>query len=98
MEQKFGIMVESLKTYKTPRMLTLSIIDGSDDGNIISSEKEELYQSKGDMLPYLVKHSHLDIRNSIHELSKTLDGAYPAAFKKMCDQIYFGYKKSWVEF
>ena len=38
----------------------------------------------------LVKHSYPDIANSLHEISKVLDRAYPAAFKEMIHVIKFG--------
>jgi hypothetical protein len=34
-------------------------------------------------LLHLIKHSHPDIANAVHELVKCMDGATPAAFKEM---------------
>ena len=41
------------------------------------------------MLLYLVKHSRPNITNTIHELTKCMDGCSPAAYKEMLRLIKF---------
>ena len=50
------------------------------------------------MLLYHVKHPCPDIANSVHELSKVLDGAFSVAFKEIiCDIKFFLDKEFWFE-
>ena len=44
---------------------------------------QRMYLSGIGMLLYLVKHSHPDIANATRELSKTNNGANPAAYKEL---------------
>ena len=76
-------MVKDIKNYKTPGTPNLSIIEYTDDSDNISAEDQKLYQLCGGMLLYLVMHSCPNIANSVKQLSKVLDGAYPIAFQEM---------------
>jgi hypothetical protein len=80
-EKKFGPLVKGLQNYRTPGTPGLSIL--RNPGTIIDPEKQKLYRSGVGMLLYLVKHSRPDIANSVRELSKSLDGTSPAAYKEL---------------
>jgi hypothetical protein len=80
-EKKFGPLVKSLQTYKTPGTPGGSILRNPDTK--IDAHKQKIYRSGVGVLLYLVKHSRPDIANAVRELSKALDGTSPAAYKEL---------------
>jgi len=89
MEKKFGAMVQSRQTYRTPGTPGLGIIRPKEGETTISEEEQTLYRSGVGMLLYLVKHSRPDIANAVRELSKNMSGATEASFKEMKRVIKF---------
>jgi hypothetical protein len=83
MEIKFGDLVKSNQTYRTPGMPGKEVIHPKEGDKRISSEQQSLYWSGVVMLLYLVKHSCQEILNAVRELLKSMDGANLAAFKEM---------------
>jgi hypothetical protein len=55
----------------------------------ISEKDQKAYRSVVESLSYLTKHSRSDILRSVWELSKSMDGATPLAFKEMKQLIKF---------
>jgi hypothetical protein len=62
------------------------------DGNLQSK-----YCSDVVMLLYLIKYSRTYLANMVRELSKCMDVANLAAYKKMIKVVKFGYKGSLLE-
>ena len=89
LDKKFGEMVKSGQTYRTPGTPGLGIIRPKEGDLTISEEDQTLYRSGVGMLLYLVKHSRPDIANSVRELSKSMSGATEAAFKELKRVIKF---------
>jgi hypothetical protein len=89
LDKKFGEMVKSGQTYRTPGTPGLGIIRPKEGDKTISEDDQTLYRSGVGMRLYLVKHSRPDIANSVRELSKSMSGATEAAFKKVKRVIKF---------
>jgi hypothetical protein len=58
-----------------------------EDKTTIANQSQ--YRSSFGMLLYLIKHSRPDLVNIVRELSKCMDGASIAAYKKMIRVIRF---------
>jgi hypothetical protein len=83
LEKKFGDMVKSSQTYRTPGTPGKGVQRPKEGDERISPDQQSLYRSGVGMLLYLVKHSRPDISNAVRELSKSMDGASLAAFKEL---------------
>lgn len=89
MEKKFGKMVQSNQTYRTPGTPGFGIRGLKEDGKAILSEDQTLYRSGAGLVLYLAKHSRPDISNAVQELSKNVSSATEAAFKELKQVIKF---------
>ena len=89
LEQKFGDLVKSSQTYRTPGTPGTGVLRPKEGDERITNEQQSLYRSGVGMLLYLVKHSRPDISNAVRELSKSMDGASLAAFKELRRVIKF---------
>jgi hypothetical protein len=83
MKKKFGKMVQSNQTYRTPGTPGFRIRSLKEGDKAILSEDQTLYQSGVGMLLCLVKHYRPDILSAVWELSKNVSGATEAAFKEL---------------
>ena len=89
LEKKFGDLVKSSQTYRTPGSPGQGVLRPREGEEQITAEDQSTYRSGVGMLLYLVKHSRPDISNAVRELSKSMDGANLAAFKELKRVIKF---------
>jgi hypothetical protein len=89
LENKFGDLVKTSQTYKTPGTPGQGVLRPKEGDEKITAEDQSIYRSGVGMLLYLVKHSRPDISNAVRELSKSMDGASLAAFKELKRVIKF---------
>jgi hypothetical protein len=89
LESKFGDLVKSSQTYRTPGTPGQGVPRPKEGDEKITAEDQSIYRSGVGMLLYLVKHSRPDISNAVRELSKSMDGASLAAFKELKRVIKF---------
>ena len=78
--------IQTPKTAGTPGFITIK----AEEEEKLDLEGQRIYQSGIDTLLYLLKHSHPDLSNVVHELSKSLDGVNMAWYKEMlhvCNRI-----------
>jgi hypothetical protein len=89
LEDNFGEMVRSCQRYKTPGTPNFGIVQPKGDDPRITEEEQSTYRSVVGSLLHLTKHSRPDISNAVRELSKSMDGATPLAFKEMKRLVKF---------
>ena len=89
MEQNFKHLIKDKQQYKTPGTPHQGIVRPVEGESKISEEDPKMYRSGVGALLQFVKFSRPDIANAVHELSKCMDGATPAAFKEMVRLIKF---------
>mgnify|MGYP002812946830 CR=1 FL=1 len=83
LENKFGDLVKTIQKYRTPWTPGQGVLRPKEGDERITEEEQTTDRSGVGMLLYLVKHSRPDISNAVRELSKSMDGASPAAFKEL---------------
>jgi Reverse transcriptase (RNA-dependent DNA polymerase) len=89
LEDNFGEMVQSRQWYKTPGTPNFGIVQPKGDDSRITDMEQSTYRSVVGSLLHLTKHSRPDISNAVQELSKSMDGATPLAFKEMKQLVKF---------
>jgi hypothetical protein len=89
LEDNFGEMIRSCQKYKTPGTSNFGIVQPKGDDPRITEAEQCTYRSVVGSLLHLTKHSRPDISNEARELSKSMDGATPLAFKEMKRLVKF---------
>ena len=89
LKEQFGELVQNMKTYTTPAAPKTIITRPGKGELLISPQDQTKFRSGVGMLLYLVKHSRLDIANSVRELSKVADGANYAHWKALLRNIKY---------
>jgi hypothetical protein len=83
MLNRFKDLINARQVYCTPGTPGFTVVHPVTPEEQISIEDQKVYHSAVGSLLYLVKYSRPDIANTVHELSKCMNKATPAAFKEM---------------
>jgi hypothetical protein len=75
--------------YATPGTPNQTIVCPQTEEDQLDAEQQMKYCSAVGTVLQFVKHSHLDIANPVHELSKCMDKATEAAYKEMLRIVKF---------
>jgi hypothetical protein len=89
LEDNFGEMAQSCQRDKTPVTPNFGIVQPKGEDPRITEAEQRTYRSVVESLLHLTKHSRPDISNAVWELSVSMDGATPLAFKEMKRLVKF---------
>ncbi len=88
LEKKFCDQVKKLRRYKTLGTQGLNMVHNSDPQDALDKKTHKGYRSVVGMLLWLVKHSRLDIANSVHDFLKVLDSESKVSYLKVNDKFH----------
>jgi Reverse transcriptase (RNA-dependent DNA polymerase) len=89
LEVKFGAEIVNLNNYGTPGTPRFKIVRPNENVDKIDPDLQARYRSGVGMLLFLIKYSRPDLANVMWELSKFMDAASHAAYKKMMRVMKF---------
>ena len=83
----FESKISKMRLYETPATGGGRVQRPMTKEELISDEDQSEFRSRVGSLLYLLKHSRPDLSNSVHELTKVMDGANKAHQKMLCRVI-----------